>query len=70
MNGYGSAPANGPNGGDAGITVPTGPTNQPHVLVRSLNRDEVVFHLTGVDMAYANSLRRTMMADVPTICEW
>lgn len=68
MNGYGSAaPANG--GADAGVTIPAGVTNQPRVLVRSLNRDEVVFHLSGVDMAYANSLRRTMMADVPTICE-
>ncbi|BEI95480.1 hypothetical protein CcaverHIS631_0104290 [Cutaneotrichosporon cavernicola] len=66
MNGYGSAAPNG--NGDAGITIPAGVTNQPRVLVRSLNRDEVVFHLSGVDMAYANSLRRTMMADVPTIC--
>lgn len=69
MNGYSSAaPANG--GEASGVTIPVGVTNQPRVLVRSLNRDEVVFHLSGVDMAYANSFRRTMMADVPTICEW
>lgn len=71
MNGYGGNAAAPPNGGEAsGIVIPAGPTNQPRVLVRSLQRDEVVFHLSGVDMAYANSLRRTMMADVPTICEW
>ncbi|KAL7423511.1 RNA polymerase II subunit 3 [Cryptotrichosporon argae] len=67
MNGYhDDGPA-----GDAGqpsVTVPLGPTNQPRVLVRSLTKTEATFHLSGVEMAYANSLRRTMMADVPTVC--
>ena len=49
------------------VDVPLGPTNQPRVLVRNLTRDEVTFHLGGVELAYANSLRRVMMADVPTI---
>jgi len=63
MNGYNdpSAPQ------QSVVTIPAGPTNQPHILVRNLNRDEVTFHLSGVEMSYANSLRRTMMADVPTI---
>ncbi|KAK4683563.1 DNA-directed RNA polymerase II subunit RPB3, partial [Tremellales sp. Uapishka_1] len=50
------------------IVVPSGPTNQPNVLVRSLTKEEAVFHLSGVELAYANSMRRVMMADVPTIC--
>lgn len=70
MNGYGhnnGGPAAGAAGSAGTVTIPTGPTNQPRVLVRNLQRDDVTFHLSGVDMAYANSLRRTMMADVPTV---
>lgn len=72
MNGYGAANgANGPSGPvDTSVTavpIPAGPTNQPKVLVRALQKDETTFHLSGVDLAFANSLRRTMMADVPTI---
>jgi DNA-directed RNA polymerase II subunit RPB3 len=76
MNGYnhtnGSIP--GPshphiNGGTTSdIQIPQGPTNQPRVLVRSINDTDAVFHLSGVETGYANSLRRVMMADVPTIC--
>ncbi len=55
------------NGVQAPVIVPLGPTNQPKVLIRSLNKDEAVFHLSGVEMAFANSLRRVIMADVPTI---
>ncbi|KAL1408790.1 RNA polymerase II subunit 3 [Vanrija albida] len=69
MNGYGTH-----NGGGAAgeasapaVAIAPGPTNQPKVLVRELKKDETTFHLSGVDLAYANSLRRTMMADVPTI---
>ncbi|KAK8854935.1 hypothetical protein IAR55_003674 [Kwoniella newhampshirensis] len=72
MNGYSSF--NGPSTSVAaapavpgGIDVPVGPTNQPKVLVRSLNNQDTTFHLSGVELAYANSLRRVMMADVPTI---
>lgn len=50
------------------VQIPSGPTNQPRVLVRSLNDTDAVFHLSGVETGYANSLRRVMMADVPTIC--
>lgn len=66
MNGY---PEEQPQAAQEQIQIPPGPTNQPNILVRSLNRDETTFHLSGVDMAYANSLRRTMMADVPTLGE-
>ena len=52
-----------------GVQVPLGPTNQPRVLVRSLNKEEAVFHLSGVELGYANSVRRVIMADVPTIGE-
>lgn len=67
MNGY-NEPTTGAGGAaGAGVVIPTGPTNQPRILVRKLDRDETTFHLSGVDLAYANSLRRTMMADVPTV---
>ncbi|WRT68207.1 uncharacterized protein IL334_005182 [Kwoniella shivajii] len=72
MNGYSydngpstSAPQTG--GVPGGIDVPLGLTNQPRLLVRNLNNQETTFHLSGVELAYANSLRRVMMADVPTI---
>ncbi|WVQ99829.1 hypothetical protein IAU59_006972 [Kwoniella sp. CBS 9459] len=75
MNGYSSfngpstsAPAAAGAGATAGgIEVPLGQTNQPRLLVRNLNAQETTFHLSGVELAYANSLRRVMMADVPTI---
>ncbi|WVQ81702.1 hypothetical protein IAT38_003827 [Cryptococcus sp. DSM 104549] len=71
MNGYSSY--NGPStsaaapGGPGAIVIPDGPTNQPRLLVRNLNETDATFHLSGVELAYANSLRRVMMADVPTI---
>ena len=71
MNGYASSQL--PLGSTAApgeVDVPLGSTNQPRVLVRSLTRDEVTFHLGGVELAYANSLRRVMMADVPTVGMW
>jgi len=52
------------------VTVPLGITNQPRVLVRSINENEAVFHLSGVEMALANSVRRVIMADVPTVSEY
>nr|XP_018261253.1 DNA-directed RNA polymerase II subunit RPB3 [Kwoniella dejecticola CBS 10117]OBR83411.1 DNA-directed RNA polymerase II subunit RPB3 [Kwoniella dejecticola CBS 10117] len=76
MNGYyngpstSSAPAAGAaqaGGVPGGIDVPLGQTNQPRLLVRNLNNQETNFHLSGVELAYANSLRRVMLADVPTI---
>jgi hypothetical protein len=51
------------------VTVPLGITNQPRVLVRNINENEAVFHLNGVEMAFANSVRRVIMADVPTVSE-
>lgn len=70
MNGYGTTEPPAADASGGGIVIPAGPTNQPRVLVRNLQRDEVTFHLSGVDLAYANSLRRTMMADVPTVGEY
>ncbi|ODN79041.1 hypothetical protein L202_04544 [Cryptococcus amylolentus CBS 6039] len=49
------------------IDVPVGPTNQPKILLRNLNDSEATFHLSGTELAFANSLRRVVMADVPTI---
>lgn len=66
MNGY-SMPDGDGSGGLAAVDVPIGPTNNPRLLVRSLNRDEAILHLSGVETAFANSLRRTCMADVPTL---
>lgn len=75
MNGYnhlnGDHPSQGqPSTSSNEIIIPPGPTNQPRVLLRSLNGTDAVFQLSGVETAYANSLRRVMMADVPTIGEY
>jgi DNA-directed RNA polymerase II subunit RPB3 len=68
MNGYHNSALDGPSGSQpAPVEVPLGPTNQPRILVRSLTSQEAVFHLSGVEMAYANSLRRVMLAEVPTV---
>jgi len=75
MNGYSHLNGNGNTHGTSGqpsssndIQVPLGPTNQPRVHVRSIQGLQAVFQLNGVETGYANSLRRVMMADVPTIC--
>ncbi|ODV97612.1 hypothetical protein PACTADRAFT_140265 [Pachysolen tannophilus NRRL Y-2460] len=39
----------------------------PSVTIRKTGRDEVDFILGGVDLALANSLRRTMLAEVATL---
>lgn len=39
----------------------------PNVTVRRLKRDQLKFILSGVDMSVANSLRRVMMLEVPTL---
>jgi hypothetical protein len=72
MNGYGAnGPSTaGPSGGTATgttIDVALGPTNQPRLFIRNLTNGEATFHLSGVETAYANSMRRVMMADVPTV---
>ncbi|KAG8922097.1 45 kDa subunit of RNA polymerase II, partial [Tulasnella sp. 418] len=41
--------------------------SQPKVRIRELTKDSVNFILEGVDLAFANSLRRVMMADLPTV---
>lgn len=39
----------------------------PRVTIRQTERDHVDFILRGVDLSVANSLRRTMLAEVPTL---
>ena len=39
----------------------------PRVTIRQTERDRVDFILRGVDLLLANSLRRTMLAEVPTL---
>jgi hypothetical protein len=72
MNGYhpnGSGPShNGPSTATDQVQIPIGPTNQPRVLIRQLDNMNAVFNLSGVETGFANSLRRVIMADVPTIC--
>ncbi|KAF8161101.1 DNA-directed RNA polymerase II, subunit 3 [Crassisporium funariophilum] len=40
---------------------------EPTVRIRELKKDRVNFVLENVDLAFANSLRRVMMADIPTV---
>ncbi|EPQ57544.1 insert subdomain of RNA polymerase alpha subunit [Gloeophyllum trabeum ATCC 11539] len=40
---------------------------EPSVHIRELKKDRVNFVLENVDLAFANSLRRVMMADLPTV---
>ncbi|EIN11814.1 hypothetical protein PUNSTDRAFT_61925 [Punctularia strigosozonata HHB-11173 SS5] len=40
---------------------------EPTVRIRDLKKDRVNFVLENVDLAFANSLRRVMMADIPTV---
>ena len=67
MNGY--ADPGGPSTSIQPVEVPLGATNQPRLFVRSLTKDEAVLQLSGVEMGLANSLRRVVMADVPTVGE-
>lgn len=41
--------------------------NGPSVIMRDAEKDRVSFVLQGVDLSMANSLRRTMLAEVPTL---
>lgn len=41
-------------------------TSQPKITMRSLTSDRANFVLENVDMSFANSLRRAMIADIPT----
>ncbi|KAH9978985.1 hypothetical protein BGW80DRAFT_1282232 [Lactifluus volemus] len=40
---------------------------EPNVRIRELKKDRVNFVLENVDLSFANSLRRVMMADIPTV---
>ncbi|KAI5889546.1 RBP11-like subunits of RNA polymerase [Schizophyllum commune H4-8] len=39
----------------------------PNVIIRALEKDRVDFVLENVDLSFANSFRRVMMADIPTV---
>ena len=43
-------------------------TRTPAIKVLSLAEDEMVFELSDTDVSVANSLRRIMMSEVPTLC--
>lgn len=40
----------------------------PNVKILELREDYIVFELTDTDVSMANSLRRIMIAEVPTLC--
>ncbi|KAG0684526.1 45 kDa subunit of RNA polymerase II [Pichia californica] len=42
-------------------------SKEPQITIRKAGRDEVDFILSDVDMALANSLRRVMIAEIPTL---
>ena len=42
-------------------------SSRPKITVRELNRDHANFILENVDLSFANSLRRIMIADIPTV---
>ncbi|KAK9454141.1 DNA-directed RNA polymerase [Dipodascopsis uninucleata] len=44
-----------------------GAQQRPQVTIRKATRDNVDFVLSNVDLALANSLRRVMVAEIPTI---
>ncbi|KAJ8097329.1 DNA-directed RNA polymerase [Lipomyces tetrasporus] len=46
-----------------GLEAPTG----PQVTIRKATKDNVDFVLSNVDLSLANSLRRVMLAEIPTI---
>ncbi|KAJ3575124.1 hypothetical protein NP233_g1301 [Leucocoprinus birnbaumii] len=45
----------------------TSAETEPTVRIRELTKDKVNFVLENVDLAFANSFRRVMMADLPTV---
>lgn len=44
-----------------------GMSKEPQITIRKAGKDEVDFILSDVDLALANSLRRVMIAEVPTL---
>lgn len=42
-------------------------SSKPRLNLRSLDRTTAEFSLSSVEMALANSLRRVMIADIPTV---
>lgn len=41
----------------------------PKVILRHIDTERAEFILQGVDLSFANSLRRIMIADIPTVGE-
>ena len=48
-------------------TKTTTMSKEPQVTIRKTGRDEVDFILSDVDLSLANSVRRVMMAEIPTL---
>ncbi|GMG21066.1 unnamed protein product [Ambrosiozyma monospora] len=42
-------------------------SQEPQITIREVSKDAVDFILSDVDLSLANSLRRTMLAEVPTL---
>lgn len=42
-------------------------SKEPQIIIRKAGRDEVDFILSDVDLALANSVRRVMIAEIPTL---
>ncbi|WFD43911.1 RNA polymerase II subunit 3 [Malassezia psittaci] len=58
------APSSGVVGAGSGLHAPT---YQPKFTIREINASHADFILENVDLSFANSLRRTIIADVPTV---
>lgn len=62
--GAGAGGMNGINGGGG-----SGGAQRPRVTLRSINHEEADVVLEGVDLSFANALRRVIIADIPTLGE-
>ncbi|PWN26424.1 insert subdomain of RNA polymerase alpha subunit [Jaminaea rosea] len=60
--GAGAGGMNGINGGGG-----SGGAQRPRVTLRSINHEEADVVLEGVDLSFANALRRVIIADIPTL---
>ena len=49
------------------MDIDKGSDTGPRVTIRHTDKEHVDFILKDVDLAMANSMRRTMLAEVPTL---
>lgn len=45
----------------------TSTSHQPKITLRQLTSSQADFILSGVDLSFANALRRVIIADIPTL---